>query len=290
MSNEIQLFDQQVFQATPTGLVIVQAPTFEQFDIAYQVATQCSRALPWVIGDLLNYGEAAYGERYAQVMDDTGASYKTLQNYKWITSKVCPAQRRADLSFTHHTEVAKMEPELQAKWLEVAVAKKWTTKELSKEIKKPQTSGQPDISERKQTTCANSEPDSPPKQKSTYDEPEPGKPVDIRPEKDEAGNVLPESMRDAFAQRQDFRELLSDISRIKSRVTQAKQDDEPILWELSLSSFQAMCDNIRRSLKNALPHAICPYCGGDGCEACKTRGYVGRGIYQAAPAEMKAIK
>lgn len=61
----------------------------------------------WMLGDWLNEGERAWGEKYAQAHKDTLISIGTLANYAWVTREY-PAewpvarQYAEHLSFSHH--------------------------------------------------------------------------------------------------------------------------------------------------------------------------------------------
>lgn len=86
--------------------------------------------LQFAIGDWLNHGEAAYGEMYAQAASETGLPEETLMILKYVSSRIEPARRIKDLTWSHHREVAKFPPEEQDKWLERARDKAWSVKEL----------------------------------------------------------------------------------------------------------------------------------------------------------------
>jgi hypothetical protein len=64
-------------------------------------------ALNWWIGDAITQGEAAYGERYSQeVVETTALTPATLMNLVYVSRAVPPENRRSDLSYGHHAEVA----------------------------------------------------------------------------------------------------------------------------------------------------------------------------------------
>lgn len=89
----------------------------------------------WYLGDAILFGEAAYGERYAQALDATDYDYQQLRNIVWVCRNVRHSVRTAALSFSHHQAVAALEPELQAKWLEVSINHGLTSKQLKQAIK-----------------------------------------------------------------------------------------------------------------------------------------------------------
>lgn len=91
------------------------------------------------LGDAMNYGENAYGEDYAQVIDTTRGimrlSAKSVENLAWLASRVPPENRRDDLTITHHEIVAALEPAEQTTWLDKAENEAMTTAELRKEVR-----------------------------------------------------------------------------------------------------------------------------------------------------------
>ena len=108
--------------------------SFDEWQNLGATLQQIDASLPWWIGDWLNYGEWAWGEAYAQAVEITGMSVDRLNNYKWIANKIDVAQRRDDLSWSHHRAVAAFDPELQADWLERAFTNGWSVNELWREI------------------------------------------------------------------------------------------------------------------------------------------------------------
>lgn len=71
----------------------------------------------WWVGDWLNYGEQRWGEMYAQAEVTTGWDYQRLRDAKWVANGVHLSVRKDNLSWSHHKEVAHLEPQEQAAWL-----------------------------------------------------------------------------------------------------------------------------------------------------------------------------
>ncbi len=72
------------------------------------------------------HGERKYGEMYSQAIQDaSGYSYEMLRKAVWVSSKVQLCNRLHNLSWTHHHEVASLEPEQQREMLRQAV-QVWT--------------------------------------------------------------------------------------------------------------------------------------------------------------------
>jgi len=119
-----------------TALDLPKGLSFEEWEETGKTLGKIGRACQWWIGDWLNYGEREYGETYAQAMDETGLEYGTVANYAYVAKAVEPSRRRESLSFSHHSEVASMEPEEQEAWLERARYDEWPVAKLRAKIKK----------------------------------------------------------------------------------------------------------------------------------------------------------
>jgi len=107
---------------------------------------------------------------------------------------------------------------------------------------------------------------------------------------DQVGNVvtgLSPGIAEAFDRRDEITHLMSAVSNLKTTVTKAADQGDLLFAELNISRFEADCGNIHRALRAIRPHAVCPYCSGDGCRACLKRGWLGQFTYEAAPKELK---
>jgi len=85
------------------------------------------------IGDYLNYGEKAYGEKYAQAVHEKQAA--TWMNYAWVARKVEISTRVENLTWAHHRLVAHLESGDQNYWLAQAMAKGLSYRDLATAIK-----------------------------------------------------------------------------------------------------------------------------------------------------------
>ena len=129
-ANDAVVLDTEGFVFTPTGLVVEGSPTYEQWEAVGRRLQYVRAAVHWWIGDWLNEGEARWGERYAQAVDLTGYTSQTLMNDKWVASRVQFSRRREELPFSHHAEVAALEPRLQDELLELAAQGDLTRQEF----------------------------------------------------------------------------------------------------------------------------------------------------------------
>jgi hypothetical protein len=133
-------------QLTATALTLDPDTTYGQWEALGVMLGALSHASCWLIGDWLNFGERAYGEKYAQAATDTGLAVSTLQNYASVAGKVPPERRNASLPYSYHAVVAPLEPAAQASWLGRAESEGWTRRELATAV-----NGEPD--DEPQLTC-----------------------------------------------------------------------------------------------------------------------------------------
>lgn len=123
------------FCLAATGIIVSGNPSFEEWQAAFQFSKRAESGVMWWIGDLLNYGEKAYGETYSQAMDATDLSYDTVAQAKWVCGAVESCCRQQDLSFKHHVAVAPFEPKEQKKWLAKATKEGLSSADLRSQIK-----------------------------------------------------------------------------------------------------------------------------------------------------------
>ena len=110
------------------ALTIAQPLDYESWERCGAVLSRMHGATQWWIGDWLNFGEHAYGERYAQAVDEKQAAL--WAHFSWVARSVSPCLRKQLLSYHHHEVIAKLEPADQAQWLDKAIAEQWTVREF----------------------------------------------------------------------------------------------------------------------------------------------------------------
>jgi hypothetical protein len=138
-------------ELTSTSL-IVRDPNFawESFETLLVRVGEFHSSVKWYLGDLLNHGEALYGERYTQAVDRTGLSVEYLMKLAYTCRAVARSRRREGLRFSHHEEVAALDAHEQIEWLEAAATNRWSVHELRERVraeKKPKPVEQPKWSE-----------------------------------------------------------------------------------------------------------------------------------------------
>jgi len=124
-----------VYDKATMSLRVSRAVTYEEW--AQELGTMQAfwvfsrRELPWYLGDMLNYGEARWGETYTQAIMVTGLDADTLANYKSACRKFqAGVLRVAGLSIGHHEAVRTLPDAQQVKWLEAAKEQKWSRADL----------------------------------------------------------------------------------------------------------------------------------------------------------------
>jgi hypothetical protein len=129
------------------GLVITGQPTFSEYEQAGRALFAHRRGVTFAIADWINYGEARWGEKYAQALDVLDLEYSTLSTYAYVGRKVESSTRRENLSFSHHRAVAPLPPDEQCEVLALASDNEWTREETRAEVsrrRQPDSPPQPD--------------------------------------------------------------------------------------------------------------------------------------------------
>lgn len=97
---------QDAFEFTPRGLVVHGAPGIDEWLRRILELRNAQDALLWCLGDMLNYGEARYGEKYAQAAEDTGYDPDYLRNVAYVARQFDLSLRSDKLRWSHHRALA----------------------------------------------------------------------------------------------------------------------------------------------------------------------------------------
>ena len=91
--------------------------------------------IQWAQGDWILYGaKRTRGGDVAAAVDATGLSYQALSDITWVARRIEPSRRRGKLSFSHHREVAGLEPHEQDSLLLAAETNGWSRNRLRDEV------------------------------------------------------------------------------------------------------------------------------------------------------------
>jgi hypothetical protein len=119
---------------TPLGLVLSEGLSFEEWSKIGVTLGTIESGINWWIGDWLNYGERAYGEKYTQATLETGRDRDTLANIASVAGKFDLSRRRDNLSWSHHVEVASLEAAVADALLDEAAHDGWSKSTLREKV------------------------------------------------------------------------------------------------------------------------------------------------------------
>jgi hypothetical protein len=106
---------------TPTALKLPDGLTWDRWRQLFATLAEAERSIAWWIGDALVYAEDRFGDHAAELVQLLDRADATLRIYAWVSRRVPPHIRRAELSHTHHKIVAGLDHEEQERFLERAV-------------------------------------------------------------------------------------------------------------------------------------------------------------------------
>lgn len=101
------------------------------------------RVSNWWVGDWLRYATTRWGEKYVEAAKITGVDAKTLRNIAYVASRFDLSRRRDNLTWTHHAEVAALEPDKQDEWLDRAIHDRLSATDLRLELRTLARVGRP---------------------------------------------------------------------------------------------------------------------------------------------------
>jgi len=131
------------FSLQRVGLIVEGEPTYEEWEAVGQSLQHMQGSVHWWIGDYARLADAQWGEKYDQLMGDTGFSYDTIRRDRRVAERVQFGRRRRNLSHAHHIEVAMLAPEQQDELLQTAEEQDWSHKRLRQAVRELQREALP---------------------------------------------------------------------------------------------------------------------------------------------------
>ncbi len=124
---------------TPTSLRVSRDLPFAEWEMLVVKIVAGVEALQWALADALAYGEACYGETYAQIsatLEQAGLrrSPGTLANYVYVATRVQRSLRNEGVQFSLHQLVAPFDPPTQTKLLTRAAEEGWTWQQMREAV------------------------------------------------------------------------------------------------------------------------------------------------------------
>lgn len=115
---------------TPVSLMLPIDISFDRYEALLRLLGNVHEGARWHLGDAINQGDRIFGETYTQAVAATGLAEQTLINYASVCRHVPRVLRRTELSFSHHAEVAYLEPPDQKRLLDLAESNRWRRRDL----------------------------------------------------------------------------------------------------------------------------------------------------------------
>ncbi len=106
------------FTLSQTGLTVHGRPSFAEWEKCGTVLQQIEGTVQWWIGDWLNFGESAYGEKYRAALEVFGLAKQTLKNFAYVAGQIESSRRRDVVTFSLHAELAALPAAHQEAWLD----------------------------------------------------------------------------------------------------------------------------------------------------------------------------
>jgi len=113
-------------------------------------------------------------------------------------------------------------------------------------------------------------------------------------ELDKTGWPIPDKALPLFKRSGEVQEILSALSKIKGAIKKAQDEKDPLYAELTFSTVITHLENSYRTIKCALPYAVCTSCQGhqaSKCTLCKGKGSISQFAWETfVPKDIKAIR
>jgi hypothetical protein len=93
------------------------------------------RCSQWWVGDWLRYGTTRWGEKYVEAARITGYDPKSLRNIAYVASRYELSRRRDNLFWSHHAELAMLDPAEQDEWLDRSSRDRLSVSDLRTELR-----------------------------------------------------------------------------------------------------------------------------------------------------------
>lgn len=114
--------------------------SFEEWEALGEAILQLRQASKWWIGDWYIFGGVRWGEdKAAAARTLIGVSSHQMQTIIRTCMLVHRSRRRLNLTFSHHSEVARLMPEEQDRWLRLCEQEGWSRDKLREEMRRSVT-------------------------------------------------------------------------------------------------------------------------------------------------------
>ena len=95
-----------------------------------------TRSSSWWLGDWVRFGQRHYNDHKIEFASHiTGYDEQTLRNFAYVAGRCEFSRRRENLSWSHHAEIAALEPDEQDRWLEEAAIQALSVRGLRQRVR-----------------------------------------------------------------------------------------------------------------------------------------------------------
>lgn len=132
---------------TDTSMVIDPETTYEEAISLYDFTHVVRERSRWWLGDIVNFMEDHFPEKYTQAIDLTGLTYSRLTTICSVCRKIEPSRRRKEASFSWHEKVAYLPYQTADHLLDRGIKEKWTNEQFEDSVAKAK--GEPTKAEKR---------------------------------------------------------------------------------------------------------------------------------------------
>ncbi len=109
----------------------------------------------------------------------------------------------------------------------------------------------------------------------------------IQGDVDATGTPINGAIAEAFRRRSEVNKIVKAMTDARAAVLASIDEGDVLYSFLNVSAFKAEFTRAIVRLRSCRPYAVCPYCSGDGCKACRAQGWLPKFDYKAAPRDLK---
>jgi len=113
---------------------------------------------------------------------------------------------------------------------------------------------------------------------------------EVKPDKpvDGVGRQIPEHLVELWNRGQEVQEMLTALSRTRVAIRKAQDTKDPLFSSVPCSAILAHLDQAYGCVQMAKPYAVCGFCQGQGCRACRQTGLLSKFYWETTvPKEHK---
>ena len=104
---------------------------------------------------------------------------------------------------------------------------------------------------------------------------------------DQFGNVWTDAAYADVLDSSEANQHIKELQAIRRQWKKWKKENHGLTRQLEISSLDRQIGFAIQTIKEQMPHCLCPACDGEGCKFCKQRGWVDANTYKLVPEEKK---